>query len=334
MTGPEPDQERLAKAEIFIDSIKLPAQANVIMEINKEVSGKDPDIQKITNLVRRDIAISAAVIKTVNSPLFGLRAEVTSITQALTLLGLNNFHKVVLASQLKEVLSGGWGDDSGDFKKFWDHFLAVAKAAELVAQTFMKLKFFDLADQAFMAGLFHDCGIPLLIEKYPGYVTEAFGACDGVPEKLFALETERYGFDHASLSYALARSWGVQEGTCLAIRHHHQKDAVIDNDYGAKLWIILRLADYLAEYVASQKGENLQEFKEFGPEMDKTILPAAVMAKYDLYEEDLLDLKEFALSELPRFLKEGPAREEDGDRNGSAEVKKPPPKKKKKGWFG
>lgn len=335
---PLPLEEKIQRAEAFIKTIQMPAQANIVVEVNKEVSRPEPNIQRITDLVSRDVSISAAVIKTINSPYFGMRVQVVSITQALTLLGLNNFHKVVLAGQLQNVLSGGKG--GGDFQKFWDHFMSVAKGAELVAKTFMKLKFFDLEDQAFMAGLFHDCGIPLLISKHPEYVLETFGACAGDPDKLMREEEKRYGFDHGCLSYVLARSWGIHDGVCQAILHHHRADVKIDDEYGLKVWIILRLADYLAEFVNAKNGRNIHEYNEFSEKDDARLLPEAVMDAYDMSVYDLGELKEFASEELVKYIKGGPVprtgdkEQKDAGGKGKGNDKVVEKKKAKRGFFG
>lgn len=329
-------EEKIQKAEAFIKTIQMPAQANIVIEINKEVSRPEPNIQRITDLVSRDVSISAAVIKTINSPYFGMRVQVVSINQALTLLGLNNFHKVVLAGQLQNVLSGGKG--GGDFQKFWDHFMSVAKGAELVAKTFMKLKFYELEDQAFMAGLFHDCGIPLLISKHPEYVLETFGSCAGDPDKLMREEEKRYGFDHGCLSYVLARSWGLHDGVCQAILHHHRADAKIDNEYGHKVWIMLRLADYLAEYVNARNSRNINEYTAFTEREDAALLPEEVMDAYDMSVYDLGELKEFANEELLKYIKGGPVPKADDKGDKTADkgkpAKEPEKKKAKRGFFG
>jgi len=88
------DQEIIEKTEKLVKGIGIPSQPRVIMEIDEEVKKEDPDFGIISNLVSRDVAMSAKIMKVCNSPLFGLRHKVESVDKALSILGLNNFKKM------------------------------------------------------------------------------------------------------------------------------------------------------------------------------------------------------------------------------------------------
>lgn len=102
------------------------------------------------------------MLRAANSPAFGLRQKVNSISQAVMLLGLNNAISLITGLSLKMVMSG-----KGKIKldRFWDTATDTALICSILARHFKIMA----ADKAHMLGLFHDCGIPLLMQKFSNY---------------------------------------------------------------------------------------------------------------------------------------------------------------------
>lgn len=235
------DEHRAEQAKKIVSRINLPAQPGIVVEVNKELRQAHPNFQRISALVAQDASMSAKVINVINSPFFGLSRKVESIIQALTLMGLENFRKVVLTACLQDKLGGSQTD-----KIFWDHSLHVAVAAESVAKSLRSilLPAGITTDLAYMAGLFHDIAIPILLEKNPGYKNFSTYA---LSHKLDIIEEEDriIGSDHCVVGGLLAKSWSVPDSVCKAIIHHHSSDLTRDN-IPVKLICVIRVADYLA----------------------------------------------------------------------------------------
>lgn len=236
-------EEKLKQAKDIVRKVKIPAQPAVVIEISKEMKQEQPDFKKIGGLVSQDAALSARVLNVINSPFFGLARKVGSIVQALTLMGLNNFFKVVLTTCLRDALGGAKESD----KMFWDHSMRAAVAAESIARAARTSLLLDeiSPDQAYMAGLFHDSGIPVLesrVSQYEPLVTMALSHKSRMP----VAEDKLVGTDHCLIGHMMAKSWSIPDMVCKAILHHHAAAVEDDDTFPAKLVAVVQLADYIA----------------------------------------------------------------------------------------
>ena len=155
-------QDIVKETETLLQSIGIPSQPRVIMDINREIDKADPDFRVISNLISRDVAMSAKILKVCNSPFFGLREKADNVDWALNVLGLKNFKNVVFASALRDSMKNR-NIGEKDFEAFCDHSLFVAKIAQnIVLRLSPEIKSHMDPNHAYMCGLFHDCAIPLL----------------------------------------------------------------------------------------------------------------------------------------------------------------------------
>ena len=83
------------EAEKLLKSIIIPARPAILDELNREARQSEPNPAKIAQLIGKDVSLSAAMLKTVNSPLFGLSKRVASVPQALAMLGSNNTINII-----------------------------------------------------------------------------------------------------------------------------------------------------------------------------------------------------------------------------------------------
>lgn len=237
------DEHRLSQAKKIVSKISLPAQPTIVVEVNKELRQEHPDFQRIAQLVSQDASMSARVINVINSPFFGLARKVDSIIQALTLMGLENFKKVVLTACLQEKLGG----NSEEEKVFWEHSLHTAVAAEALAKSIGGMMITEriTPDQAYMAGLFHDISIPILLKRSADYLPFVPFA---LSHKIDIIEEEDklIGSDHCVVGGLLAKSWSVPDHVCKAIIHHHAADPGKQQNAPVKLIALIQVADYLA----------------------------------------------------------------------------------------
>nr|MBI3612567.1 HDOD domain-containing protein [Nitrospirota bacterium] len=206
MTMEEPTEEALK-------GIVLPPMPATLTGINNERAKAEPCLGEIARLIERDISVAGAVIKAVNSPLFGLRRKLESISQAVFLLGLDNVVNLVTALSLRSAMQAA---KFPDLDRFFDSAQNVAIIMSSLAGELCAMP----PGQAYLLGLFHDCGIPLLAQKYPEY-QEITRTAKTAKRSIMAVEDERLGTDHALVGYFVARSWKLPNAICLSIRYHH-----------------------------------------------------------------------------------------------------------------
>jgi len=207
-------------ADELIKSIVIPARPETLMLLEREMGLEDPDFRKIARLVASDVTSTVAVLRTVNSPFFGLSRHCETIDQAISLIGLKQLKVLVTRLALQTMLRG----DAHKLTRFWD---VSSKRSFGMSRMARELRLVDV-DLAQTFGLFCDVGIPLLMQRFADY-GKTLMACNSEPELSFTeVEQLRHQTDHALVGAMMARSWGVSPMLCLAIRMHHDYAVFLD----------------------------------------------------------------------------------------------------------
>ena len=176
--------------------IALPSMPESLLAIAEEQRCGDPDAERIAAIIADDLALAAAVLRTVNSPAFGLRRAIGSIPNAVMLLGLTNVLNLTRAAALRESIGEARG-----LERFWDTAHDVANVAAAIARRYTGIP----ADAAYTLGLFHDCGIPLLLQGLEGYDMVLAAAYAQEEASVTAFERRHLPTDHATVGYLVAR---------------------------------------------------------------------------------------------------------------------------------
>ena len=199
-------------AEQVLNGIHLPPCPASLMAAMKEARSPDADMGRIVRLIGQDVGLSAPMLKLANSPYFGLRNKASSVQQAVAVLGLRNtvnlLSNVALRANVVPKLAG--------MDEFWDRSSMTALAASRIAAQVPGMS----CDDAYTVGLFHDCGVPVLMQKFPDYlqnVDEMSRASGNTCET----EDACYSTTHAIVGNLLARNWLLPRNICRAILRHH-----------------------------------------------------------------------------------------------------------------
>ena len=182
-------------------NIVIPPCPRIVLAMVQEARADDPDLMKLDKLICGDMGLAAAVIKTANSPFYGLNHKVQAVRSALQVLGIRS---------VTSIVSVFW-------EQFWDrtHYHAIA-CARLARQ----LRFIS-AEGAFTFGLFNDCGIPLLARRFADY-SETLRLAATTDRSLVDVENERHHVSHTLVGSILAQTWQLPDLVCDAIRDHHR----------------------------------------------------------------------------------------------------------------
>jgi len=205
------DTERLVR------EIGIPPCPAILTDLMQETRKDEPDFRRVSHLIGRDAGLAASVLKTVNSPFYGLRTKARSVRDALNLLGMRNAANLVSGLMLRKAFRM---PKSAAMEEFWE---LTSKVALITGYLGRELEAADL-DEAHTFGLFRDCGIPVLMAKFADYPAMMQATRGEVGPWVTGVERERYGVDHAAVGAALARSWHLPDTTCNAIERHHGYD--------------------------------------------------------------------------------------------------------------
>ncbi len=224
--------------------ITIPSCPAILSALMTELRQPMISDKRVAQLIGADVGLAAAVIKSANSPLFGARREIGSIADAVRLLGFTRLTQLVHEGLLRTALGGR----DPALEQFW---ASSAHTAAVSAELARKLGGVN-ADTAYTFGLFHDCGIPLLMQRFPAYVEILQRARQAAAQALTAIEDAALNTNHAAVGHLLTRAWGLPETICAAILLHHDFDALQDGpglDGEARTLIALNA---IAEHIVDQ----------------------------------------------------------------------------------
>lgn len=203
-----------------IQGIVIPPRPFVVQQIQEEIARPEPDMRRIAQIVAQDVGLTVAVLKTVNSPLYGLSRRAESVDEALNLIGLRQLEALVTSLAMRSLLKG----DSNFLGRFYD---TSARRALAMTRMAKDTGVVDIAlAQTF--GLFCDVGIPLLMQRFPTY-KQTLGIANQNSERSFTeVEHEAHNTDHALIGSMMVRTWGLSSNVALAIRKHHDYHVFLD----------------------------------------------------------------------------------------------------------
>ncbi|MBL8382358.1 MAG: HDOD domain-containing protein [Burkholderiales bacterium] len=199
--------------------LKIPPCPEILAKFSAEVRRDDPDPRVLTRLITSDAGLSGAILAAVNSPLYGLSTKATDVAHALTLLGLRPATHLITGLLLRQAFPAAAG---GLMRRYWDESNGVADAAVAVAATARGIG----REEAYTYGLFRNCGMAVMIARFPDYGDIVEAHADAPGPELLLREEARYRYNHARVGYALARGWGLPEPLARSILLHHALDRI------------------------------------------------------------------------------------------------------------
>jgi len=246
------------EAEQIIADIGIPPCPAILTKLMQEMRNDEPDFAKLGRLIGGDVSLAAAMLKTVNSPFYGLRTKATSVQQALALLGLRNVAQLVTGLLLRDAFPGG---ASELMDEYWESSAAIAQISATLAQEFKCVQ----RDEAYTFALFRDCGMPPMMVSFKDYQPIFPGTKVPHDASVIDYEDEAYGINHARVGSHLAKTWLLPEDICQAILWHHQYAAVQAGVAGISPASSRNMALALAAeavYVKSKMGTNSAEWRK------------------------------------------------------------------------
>ncbi|MBQ4852885.1 HDOD domain-containing protein [Pseudoalteromonas sp. MMG012] len=256
----------------------LPAKPEILQKLQVELNQDEPELGTIAKIILEDVATSAAVLKVINSPAYGMSRTVTDIKQAVMFLGVNCITQLVTGHLLKSAFSQN--DCSISLERFWDNASDISQIAMLIGR---QVKPTIPIENLQLVGLFHDAGIPAMAMKYDNYAQLLTKVAERPEKTLVMYEEHVYPTNHTVVGYFLATSWHLPKSICQMILRHHDCDYLnSDQDKVDK-----------ATFAALKLAENLAfEAKSFRSCADWHAFRDDVMIALELSDDEYTDIKE------------------------------------------
>jgi len=204
----------------------------------------------LTNALKLDPAISARLLKIVNSPLYGLPKQVDSISRAVNLMGMQSISDLVAATTIGRTFTGMTAELI-DLSAFWRKSVLCALLAGKIA----KIGGIDDSERFFVEGLMRDIGHLVLYQTTPKLAQSAMVEASYLGSSLAEVEQASIGCDFTEVGAELIRFWNMPAPIEQAVRHQLNPDAAGDFKLNAS---IVHLAGNITDHADMDSGRDQQ----------------------------------------------------------------------------
>ena len=242
--------------KVLIDQIDtLPPAPTVYLELNQALANDNASAATVAAIIGQDPSLASEILKVVNSALFGLRREITSIAEAVALLGFAMVRNLALSVAVYRSVSGTHRRRALQIEKLQQHALNTARLASGMAPNRV------LADEFYLAGLLHDVGKLVFTTLRPEFLEQVDAEAQSSNRPRHEVERDLGGgVTHTEAGAYLLHAWGLPYAIIEAAAFHHQPERVPQTAFDAlaAVHIANRLAhdpqdtceDYLARLEA------------------------------------------------------------------------------------
>lgn len=197
----------------------LPQSAINLLQLSK-----DPSIgpTQFAVPIEADPGLTSQVLKFVNSSYFGFSREISSVRQAITLVGMRTIKNFALWSAVFSLMPNP-SCGSFDLRCLWQDSLRRA----LFAKSFAKVLKSKEIEEPFAAALLQDMAVPLLAKQYPNEYAQLLNNRGRGRQRLSQLEQQTFGYSHAEVAACMCRQWSLPETIATLIERHTQADEFV-----------------------------------------------------------------------------------------------------------
>ena len=227
----------------ILQGIRVPPQPQILVDLQMEQAMPDPDIRQIARLIRQDVSLSGMMLKFVNSPFMKHGNQISSIEQAVSLLGASTVVNIINGLSIKGEMSD---QAIRAMTGFWDTATDIAQVSAHIAKHIGAKN----PDEAYAIGLFHNAGIPLMMERFEDYTAVMEESYAHSEPRVIDVENRVLNTNHAVVGYYVAKSWNLPRHLCEVIAEHHNAEQVFRSESSTHqerktLLAILKIAEHI-----------------------------------------------------------------------------------------
>lgn len=190
----------------------LPPMPQVASRAMQMVENPDTTAKELTDLLANDTALAARVLKIANSAMFSRQREITTLNQAIMMIGFKALKGIIVAATLRQL-----NKSFGNLQKLiWENSMCTAMAATSLAKRLKK----RYTEEIFLLGLLHSLGqIVLILQTSKEYQT-VIKLIEDQKIDYVSAEQQVLGFAHPLIGALVAKKWNFSAETCQAILHY------------------------------------------------------------------------------------------------------------------
>ena len=194
----------------------LPKFPENILLVQKLIGDPKSDMTDIARQISMDPALTADLLKIVNSAQYMLFKKVDNISEAVKLVGIRGIKNLLYSYGTQKLL----GNETSEKKNLWEHSYKTAFYAYNLVKNFKREK--NLLDDVYVSGILHDMGKIIFSNVHPDLLKKIKDFCDEKKLSPSTFEDLAAGMNHAEIGALIAEKWNFPEGLVTAIRFHHE----------------------------------------------------------------------------------------------------------------
>jgi putative nucleotidyltransferase with HDIG domain len=185
--------------------------------LDEAINHPRSSITDIGKIISEDQGLTARILKLANSPLFGYFSKIDTISQAVTIIGIQQVRDLALAASVMDIFKG-IPEELINMEQFWRHSIATGLTARLIATSQRESNL----ERFFVAGILHDVGRLIMFIKLPELCLELLQESWENKRLLYQVERERLSFDHGEVGGCLLRKWKIPPRVAEPVEYHHR----------------------------------------------------------------------------------------------------------------
>jgi len=203
-----------------LDSLEvIVSPPSIIAEVLTLIDQESSSAAKLSTIILKDANLTARILRIANSSFYSYGQEVTSVNQAIMIIGQNIIKCLLLSISIYNGIASRDSANSEDLEKLWQHLLETAVAAKDAAKSVN----YSIVDEAYVAGLLHDFGKIFLLQYFPDECKE-IGRLSLNDKFYIEAEREILDTDHQEVGSYIAEHWNLPGSLTEIIGNHHPSD--------------------------------------------------------------------------------------------------------------
>lgn len=266
----------MSKVEDIILSVEdFPTLPTIYSKLLDMLADPHTTANDLADFISNDPSAATKILRTVNSPIYGLQGEVNTMTEAISHLGFNDVKNLVMALSVIDLFSKLDSIEHFSIVDFWKHSIAVGVISKLLGR---RLNLRNI-EPYYLSGILHDIGKIFFLREFSDEYTLVVNAAIYDQEVLSEAENKRFGINHLNAGALVAEKWSLPDNIRQTIENHN--DGKVNGEYNEQVACV-HLADKIANvlelgvptlFVVNRPVPELWEFLNVEPGMLESLYP-------------------------------------------------------------
>lgn len=270
--------------ELIVRNTALVSLPEICFQVQTLAESPTATANDVGNVIGTDPALSARLLKLVNSAFYGLSGRIETVPRAVNIIGMRELRNLTFAACAADIFRG-IPKQLVDMPSFWQHSCYTG----LIAKQFGRHCHVLHPERLLTAGLLHDIGRLLMFMALPDEMRRCAELQAKSGREQCDIEDEIVGFNHAEAGFALLQFWKLPANLCAAVRfHHHPHDAHDAHLESA----ILHLADIVTRAAQTLRQDRSSTYYDpYGALLDSDLhVEEIAIAALPLMDDEALHL--------------------------------------------